>query len=103
VAISGGATMRASNSTHVGASGAAVVLGVYTSRWTAANSNGVQVSNSDSLSNGTKTVFTVVDDDTSGPVFSAMTVGAGTGLTDGQLLAGGWTLYRFGSGCRKRH
>jgi hypothetical protein len=67
VAISGGATMRASNSTHVGASGAAVVLGVYTSRWTAANSNGVQISNSDSLSNGTKTVFTVVDDDTAVP------------------------------------
>ncbi len=67
VAISGGATMRASNSTHVGASGAAVVLGVYTSRWTAANSNGVQISNSDSLSNGTKTVFTVVDDDTAIP------------------------------------
>jgi autotransporter-associated beta strand protein len=67
VALSGGATMRASNTSHTGASGAAVVLGVYTSRWTAANSNGVQVSNSDSLSNGTKTVFTVVDDDTAVP------------------------------------
>lgn len=67
VAISGGATMRASNTSHSGASGAAVVLGTYTSRWTAANSNGVQISNSDSLSNGTKTVFTVVDDDTAAP------------------------------------
>jgi len=88
----GGISLKSSNATHAGAAGAAVVLGVYTSRWTAANSNGNVVTDSDSLSNGTKVVFTVVDDDTTGPVHSGF-----TGM--GRTLAGGtYTNTEFGSG-----
>ncbi len=87
-----GRSQRASNTSHSGASGSAVVLGVYTSMWTAVNSNGVQVSNSDSLTNGSKTVFTVVDDDTTGPVHTGFTgLGrtlAGGTFTNGELASG---------------
>ncbi len=87
-----GRVQRASNTTHTGASGSAVVLGVYTSRWTAINSNGVTITDSTTLSNGTVNTFTVIDDDTGFPVVSGLRFAGGTSLTDGQLFAGGWSF-----------
>jgi autotransporter-associated beta strand protein len=90
-----GRSLKASNTTHAGALDlVAVTLGTYTSRWTAINSNGVQVTNSDSLSNGTKIVFTVVDDDTTAPSFGAF-VGQGRTIsgavyTNTEFTGGFW-------------
>jgi len=67
-----GRALRASNTTHSTVSASSVTLGTYTSRWTAANSNGVIIFASDVLSNGTKTVFTVVDDDVTAPILNTI-------------------------------
>ncbi len=101
----GGASLKASNATHAGASGGAVALGVYTSRWTAANSNGVTVSDATALSNGTVTTFTVVDDDTTAPAIGIF-VGQGKALsgatyTNSDFSGGFWvtgTVSDAGSG-----
>ncbi|MCB1101365.1 MAG: choice-of-anchor D domain-containing protein, partial [Kiritimatiellae bacterium] len=55
------------NDTHVSVDSSDVVLGVYTTRWSAIASNGVATLNSTTLSNGTEMTFTVIDDDTAAP------------------------------------
>jgi hypothetical protein len=87
-----GRELYASNGANALVASSLVSLGVYTSRWSAADSNGAWTADRNTLSNGTVVTFTVIDDDTSAPVLSSLTVGAGSGLTDGQLASGGWTF-----------
>lgn len=65
--LDSGLTLIASNTTHAGAAPAAIVLGVYTARWSAISSNGFATIDSTTLSNGTAITFTVFDDDTTAP------------------------------------
>jgi len=60
--------LAASDASHAGAAAADVTLGTYTSRWSAISSNGVSVTDSSTLSNGTVMTFTVYDDDTNAPL-----------------------------------
>lgn len=60
-----GRTMVATDAAHVGYYPGD--LGVYTTRWSAANSNGYWIYDNSTLSNGTPMTFTVFDDDTNYP------------------------------------
>ncbi len=63
-----GQTVYASDSSHAGAAYDVTVLGTYTSRWSAINSNYVSTLDATTLSNGTAMTFTVYDDDTNAPI-----------------------------------
>jgi hypothetical protein len=90
--MDGGRELYASNGANALVASSLVTLGVYTSRWSASDSNGAWTADRRTLSNGMAVTFTVIDDDTTAPVLGSLTVGAGSGLTDGQLAAGGWTF-----------
>jgi hypothetical protein len=87
-----GHLLLASNTTVAAVPASSVVLGVYTSRWSAFDSNGVGVINSTLMSNGTPVTFTVVDDDTTAPVFGTSLGGRAMDFTIGG------TNYGSGSG-----
>ena len=69
--IDSGETVIASNTSHAVAS---AISGVYTMRISAVASNSVSMINMSTLANGTAMTFTVVDDDTTGPVFSGFSM-----------------------------
>ncbi|MFH0952720.1 MAG: choice-of-anchor D domain-containing protein, partial [Verrucomicrobiota bacterium] len=82
-----GRTMVATDSAHAGYYPGD--LGVYTTRWSAANSNGFWLYDQTTLSNGTPMAFTVTDDDTTTPTIvsqsnlftnASFEVGSGTDI-----------------------
>lgn len=87
-----GRQMLASNGTVTAVAATSVVLGVHTSRWSAADSNSISVANSTTMSNGTIARFTVVDDDNEAPAFGTSLGGRAMDFTIGG------TNYGSGSG-----
>lgn len=69
----GGRELLASSASQPSVAQVGVTLGVYTSRWSAADSNGVWAVDLNSLSNGTIVTFTVTDDDTAAPIHADFT------------------------------
>jgi len=63
-----GKTVIASNNTHSTVDPSAVVLGVYTGRFSAIGSNSVSTLNRATLLSGTNIAFTVIDDDSTVPL-----------------------------------
>ncbi len=96
----GGQMLTASNGTHSLISGANLYLGPYVLRWSLENSNGVGVVNSTSDTNFGTVGFTVVDDDSAGPVASGFNVTGNqyydSDLTGGLLVTG--LIHDAGSG-----
>ncbi|MFH0908282.1 MAG: LamG-like jellyroll fold domain-containing protein [bacterium] len=66
--LDSGKTLIASNGTQSVVAPSAVTLGAYTTRVSAIGSNGVFLTDSTTLSNGTPMTFTVYDDDTNNPM-----------------------------------
>ncbi|MCO5062311.1 MAG: autotransporter-associated beta strand repeat-containing protein [Kiritimatiellae bacterium] len=76
-----GKTLVASNNTHSTVDSAAIVLGVYTGRWSAISSNAFSKIDAAALSNGTAISFTVLDDDSLAPepvTINSTNVGGGS-------------------------
>ncbi len=94
--LDSGRTLIASNTTHTVPAQTNVVLGVYTSAWSAVSSNGLQALNVSVLSNNMAITFTVVDDDTTAPVLQDFHIFGSSGnatLTVPQLVSGnGWAI-----------
>lgn len=74
-----GRTLIASDTTHGAVSAGLIELGTYTARVSAVNSNYATTIDRPTLSNGTAMAFTVIDDDTTGPILSGFGV-AGVAL-----------------------
>jgi autotransporter-associated beta strand protein len=91
-----GKTLIASNASHATVQPSAVTLGVYTGRWSAVSSNGLQAINISALSNNTPITFTVVDDDTTSPVAQDFRIFGSSGnatLSVAQLINGAdWAI-----------
>ncbi len=86
--------MVASDSVHAGYSPG--ILGFYTTRYSVCSKSGFWQYDLCTLSNGTPMTFTVVDDDTEGPVPTLLYIGTNytpgavnTNTTDGDLSSGG--------------
>ncbi len=89
---SAGTTLTGSNDVHALITPVNAVLGVYTMRWSAVASNGIEVIDSREQFDGSMITFDVLDDDTNAPVQSGftlagqrhtndMTIGAGVVIT----------------------
>jgi hypothetical protein len=74
----GGRTLLASDASHGAVAASLIGLGTYTTRVSAVNSNGLTSIDRTTLSNGTAMTFSVIDDDTAGPVASSFNVGGQT-------------------------
>ncbi len=89
-----GDTVLASNTTHATVAAAGVTIGIYTSRYSAINSNGLSSIDLTTLSNGTVMTFNVFDDDTNAPFSTAMDIPTGlasTNLTPGDIAIIGFS------------